>query len=130
MLNYVHPTSFYCGHPKQLLPKDFYTIFPKQPQKKFELSLSPAKAESYLVEEWLLNKEHGSIFDLWLSSNNVSALSLNTIQHLKNNVHPSFRYYRLKADESLTLHEKLSAHEVKLLRLTPEFNSNSSASRE
>lgn len=120
LVHYIHPDRFYCLHPQNLKPKDIYTVFSNPQPKSFDITLTSPAAGSYLVEEWCLDTKHGSVFDLWLNSGNAQHLPLDIVEHIKESVHPGYTYYQLKTREKIVLHEELSPHEIRLIRMRPQ----------
>lgn len=120
LVHYIHPDRFYCLHPQNLEPGDIYTIFSGAQPKVFDITLTDPDSDSYVVEEWTLDQEHGSVFDLWLGSNNTRHLSLDIIEHIRENVHPGYQYYQLRTPHRIVLHKELKPHEIRLIRLKPQ----------
>lgn len=117
LFNYKHPSMFFCNHPKALSPEDVNIIFRNYDPEEMAIQLQLKEPTAYLVEELSINKEHGSILDLWLDSNSVEQPNVSMIKNLKEMLHPGYRFYKLEAQDTIKLTATLETHEIKLIKL-------------
>jgi xylan 1,4-beta-xylosidase len=121
--NYKHFDDFFCLNEDISIGFDqYYSIFENQRDLKFFINLVGIKKGSYRIKKYMLNREHGSIFDEWLSMNAIRTLKQTEIEYLKQICVPKQTVWYEKDTEHLVIESKIMAHEVNLFEVSLEYN--------
>ena len=121
LYNYRHFTYLYAmGERFDMTFTDRYTAFSPEQALDVHLRLKDVEGGTYLVREVLLNRKHGSAFDIWAS---MGAMELDTqeeLDYLNARSIPALRKFTLEAkDGTMELDAWLDMLEARLLLIEP-----------
>lgn len=120
LYNYKHPNNYYCMHPDfEITEKNFNDIFTDQINADYHIHLNILPPGEYFINEYTLDKEHGSILDKWLSCGKGTNLLHHMILHLKEKMNIDFTYHPTKVDADTIIHYSLEPHVLKLVVIYP-----------
>ncbi|WP_238917163.1 helix-turn-helix domain-containing protein [Clostridium sp. YIM B02555] len=121
--NYKHFSYFYCLSEEALVNLDqYYNIFENEQKLNINITLSGVKKGRYRIKKYILNREHGSIFDEWLNMNSVYNIKKDEIDYLKQICVPKQKVFYVESIEELIVESCLSPHEVNLYDITFEYS--------
>lgn len=83
-------------------------------------ALLPIPEGTYTVKEYHLNRQNGSVYDLWLEIGAPKDLDTDMISYLKNRNQPQIRYVQAESNGTLLLESRLAPHGAALLEITPK----------
>lgn len=83
-------------------------------------ALLPIPEGTYMVKEYHLNRQNGSVYDLWLEIGAPKDLDTDMISYLKNRNQPQIRYVQAESNGTLLLESRLAPHGAALLEITPK----------
>ncbi len=119
--NYIAPDAYYCQNTHLVIrPKNAYSVYEAPVMRNVTLSLKLPPKSSYKTITYRLNKEHGSIFDIWQKMGYWEDAIRSDIEYFRQTNQP-LREYRLLQVENgnICLHLALEPHEVMLIELFP-----------
>jgi len=121
--NYKHFDYFYClSEETQVSLEQYYNIFENQRKLNISINLKGTKGGRYRVKKYILNREHGSIFDEWLNMNATHNIKKDEIDYLKQICVPKQTVFYLESIEEIKLESFLSPHEVNFYEITFEYS--------
>ena len=84
LCNHKFPDAIYCSNPHILIePKNIYSLFADLLPEKYAISIDTPSRGRYFIETQTLNKEHGSVLDLWLQADTPKNYSRSLIKQQK-----------------------------------------------
>ena len=119
LYNYEHFESLFLeeGFGLSLTSRD--GVFPHLRQLEVDLTLTGLDSGLYRVRETILNQEHGSCFDRWVSMG-APELGAADAEWLRQNSQPALHIYQTSVPRGeLPYHAALAPHEVRLVELYP-----------
>ncbi len=118
LYNYKHPNNYYCAHPEYEVPEEQYEdIFTDNSPAEFNLPLNFLPEGQYFINEYTLNKEHGSIMDKWLECGKGQNLMHHMILHLRQGTTIDFTYHPLQVTNETILNYSICPHDLKLITI-------------
>lgn len=116
--NYVHYNEAYASGEGNV--PDFYErygVFEKAKPRFFSIRLTDIFSSDYLVEKTIFDREHGSIFDLWLKNGALHSLNHEQRELLRSQCVPQMSMKIMTAvDSVLTLEETVAPFGFALFR--------------
>lgn len=120
--NYKHFNYFYCLSEEASVNLDqYYNIFENEQKLNINITLSGIKKGRYRIKKYILNREHGSIFDEWLNMNSMYNIKKDEIDYLKQICVPKQTVSYVESIDELKLESCLSPHEINLYDITFEY---------
>ncbi len=83
-------------------------------------AILPVPAGRYTIKESRLNRQNGSVYDLWMEIGAPKDLDTDTVAYLKQKNLPEIRYDSAESNGTLMLEGTLTPHGVVLFELMPE----------
>ncbi|WP_160689666.1 helix-turn-helix domain-containing protein [Clostridium sp. C2-6-12] len=124
--NYKHFNYFYCLSEEASINLDqYYNIFENEQKLNINITLSGIKKGRYRIKKYILNREHGSIFDEWLNMNSIYNIKKDEIEYLKQICVPKQKVFYVESIDELKVESCLSPHEVNLYEITFEYANHS-----
>ncbi|MGV8981044.1 GH39 family glycosyl hydrolase [Clostridium sp.] len=121
--NYKHFDYFYCLKEETPVRLDqYYDIYEDQENLNIHINLKGTKSGRYRIKQYILNREHGSIFDEWLNMNAIRNIKKDEIDYLKQICVPKQTVFYLESTDELKLESCLSPHEVNFYEITFEYS--------
>jgi len=121
--NYKHFDYFYClSEETPVNLEQYYNIFENQKTLNLTINLKGTKKGRYRIKKYILNREHGSIFDEWLNMNSTYNIKKDEIDYLKQICVPKQTVFYLESINELKLESCLSPHEVNFYEITFEYS--------
>lgn len=121
--NYKHFDYFYClSEETPVSLEQYYNIFENQQKLSLLINLKGTRSGRYRVKKYILNREHGSIFDEWLNMNAIHNIKKDEIDYLKQICVPKQTVFYLESIDELKLESFLSPHEVNFYEITFEYS--------
>ena len=121
--NYKHFNHFYCLSEEVSVNLDqYYNIFENEQKLNINITLSGIKKGRYRIKKYILNREHGSIFDEWLNMSSIYNIKKDEIDYLKQICVPKQKVFYVESIDELKLESCLSPHEVNLYDITFEYD--------
>lgn len=121
--NYKHFDYFYClSEETPVTLEQYYNIYENQENLNFSITLKGTKKGRYRVKKYVLNREHGSIFDEWLNMNAIFNIKKDEIDYLKQICVPKQTVFYVESLDHLMLESSLSPHEVNFYEVTFEYS--------
>lgn len=121
--NYAHYSDINCFRYKHLdAPADAYSVFRsgEKMQLQFRLQGLPAgRTDRYRITRTLLNREHGSSFDLWLRLQAPPAPTREETAYMKKNSLPAGGMEIRECRDTMLLDVTLMPLEMELLTIEP-----------
>lgn len=120
--NYIAPDSYYCHNLSiNIRPKHAYSVYEAPAARRLTLTLTLLENGAWKQVTHRLNREHGSIFDVWQKMNYWEDAIRSDIEYFRQTTRPSREYCnRQVSGNELRLHLTLAPHEVVLVELSPE----------
>ena len=82
-------------------------------------ALLPIPEGTYFVKEYQLNRQNGSVYDLWMEIGAPKDLDAEMISYLKHKNQPQIRYTQMESSGTLLLESRLAPHGAALFEVTP-----------
>lgn len=82
-------------------------------------ALLPIPEGTYFVKEYRLNRQNGSVYDLWMEIGAPKDLDEEMISYLKHRNQPQIRYTQMESSGTLLLESRLAPHGAALFEITP-----------
>ena len=121
--NYKHFDYFYCLKKEtQVSLEQYYSIYENNENLNLNISLKGIKNGRYRIKKYIINREHGSIFDEWLNMNAIYNIKKDEIDYLKQICIPKQTVFYTEGIEELKLESSLSPHEVNFYEITFEYS--------
>jgi len=121
--NYKHFDYFYClSEETPVTLEQYYNIYENQENLNISINLKGTKKGRYRVKKYILNREHGSIFDEWLNMNAIYNIKKDEIDYLKQICVPKQTVFYVESEDELKLESSLSPHEVNFYEITFEYS--------
>ncbi len=119
LYNYRHFSNLYAmGERFDMTFTERYTPFSPEQAMDTHLRIEDVEDGEYLVQETILNRRHGSAFDIWNSMGGLEPESQEELDYIKNRAVPAMRKFTVQAsDRTLELDAWLDMLEVRLLRI-------------
>lgn len=117
LVNYVHYSDLYAsGESFGITESDRYTVFRSAEKKNFSVKINNVINGTYIIEEYFVNRNGGSVFDTWLNSfHGEEAVTPASMEALKEISHPSYSLTKVEVkDGSLTYRASTEPHEIRL----------------
>lgn len=120
--NYKHFDYFYClSEEASVSLEQYYDIFEDQQNLNLNITLKGTKRGRYRIKKYILNREHGSIFDEWLNMNTIYDIKKDEIEYLKQICMPKQTVYYIESIDELQIESQLTPHEVNFYDITFEY---------
>ena len=120
LYNYKHPSNYYCMHPNlEITENNFNDIFTDQISSSYVIHLGDLPSGNYFVNEYTLDREHGSILDKWLDCGKGTRLLHHMVLHLKERTNIDFTYQPVTIKADTDIHGTLDPHVIKLIAIYP-----------
>lgn len=121
--HYRHYSKLYAmGERFEMTETERYAMFSPTEKLNLSLTIHDTSAFRYLVSEYILNRNSGSLFDIWERMGAIDPASREELNLLKARSVPDVhRYYIQSSNHTLTLNPQLEMLEVRLLILTPDI---------
>ncbi|MDS0524192.1 helix-turn-helix domain-containing protein [Clostridium sp. SHJSY1] len=121
--NYKHFDYFYClSEETPVKLEQYYNIYENQKNLNISINLNGTKNGRYRVKEYVLNREHGSVFDEWLNMSAIYNIKKDEIDYLKQICVPKQTVFYIESEGMLNLESHLSPHEVNFFEITFEYS--------
>lgn len=119
--NYCHYSALYAsGDRLSLTYSSRYTPFVDQRRTRFSLTLTDLSASRYLVTNYRLNRQYGSVFDNWVAMGAPPQLSHSEFSYLQGCSQPLMTKSVLHTEnDTLKFTPELEPFEVSLFELLP-----------
>ncbi len=126
LYNYKHPTTHYCTHFNALdvTADNFDDMFTDKSPRTFSISLKNLPRGKYFIFEYLLSKNHGSLWDKCTQCSCGSRLNKQVITHLKLRTLVDFSYQEVSVEENTVIPYTLEPHDILLISIFPEDSDN------
>ncbi len=117
LYNYRHFSNLYAmGERFDMTFTERYTPFSPEQAMDAHLRINDVADGEYLVREMMLNRRHGSAFDIWVSMGGLEPEGREELDYIKNRAAPAMRKFTVEArDHTLELDAWLDMLEVRLL---------------
>jgi xylan 1,4-beta-xylosidase len=121
--NYKHFNDFYCLNGEASISSldEYYSIYEDQKDLNIKISLKGVNNGRYRIKKYILNRNHGSIFDEWLKMNAINNIKKDEIEYLKQICIPKQTVFYEEVNEQLNLNCILSPHEVNFFDISFEY---------
>lgn len=121
--NYKHFDYFYClSEETSVKIEQYYNIFENGQNLSLTINLQGTKSGRYRVKKYVLNREHGSVFDEWLNMNAIHNIKKDEIDYLKQICVPKQTVFYIESIDEIKLESVLSPHEVNFYEITFEYS--------
>lgn len=123
LFNYIHINSFYREHVQEEIPPEKSEIIYKTPNTKtIFLLLDGMSNGNYKIATRRVNKEHGSIMDVWIANDHGDSLASDELQYFMDTVKP-VRNWRKQVctAHKIKLQIQLRPFEVVFIELSLEY---------
>lgn len=120
LVNYIHYSDLYSmGEMFDTTKENRYGAFRNDKEISFDISIDHVITGEYLIEEYIVNKEHGSPYDIWLERfNNEEPTTSEAMIALKNASYPKYTINRVYINNGvLNYKTTLSPHEIRLVKM-------------
>lgn len=122
LFHYVYYDSLYTiDDHSSLSYKQRYNIYESSEELVIH-SILPAPEGNYQIKETRTNRQHGSVYDLWLECGAPEDMDSDTIEYLQRKNCPEISYYTQECTGTLLFDTVLPPHGVVLLEITPDFH--------
>ena len=123
LYNYVHFNTLYClSNGEDTTLDNVYTVFNNPVTKDVAVHLSGLKNGNYRIITTTINREYGSVFDLWLHYGTFESIQPYDIRYLRDITHPHRTVdFHNCTDGKLDLTVQMAPHEVKLVMILLEM---------
>ena len=121
--NYKHFNDFYClnGETSVNSLDEYYSIYENQKDLNIKINLKGINSGQYRIKKYILNRNHGSIFDEWLKMNAINNIKKDEIDYLKQICIPKQTVFYEEVNDELNLNCILSPHEVNFFDISFEY---------
>lgn len=120
LVNYIHYSNLYAaGEIFDLTKSNRYTAFRNERELEFDIEFTHSITGHYLIEEYIVNKENGSCYDIWMERfHNEEPQTPESMLALKHASHPKYTINRTYVDNGcLHYHSILKPHEIRLVKI-------------
>lgn len=120
LFHYVYYDSLYSiDDHSSLAYKQRYNIYESSEELAIH-SIIPAPEGRYSIKETRLNRQQGSVYDLWMECGAPEEMDSEMIAYLSRKSYPDISYYIEESTGNLVLDTVLPPHGVVLLEITPQ----------
>jgi xylan 1,4-beta-xylosidase len=118
MYAYVHIESMYQKGDASLINRtNRYDVFEEVGDIELTLELTDIHPGSYSIKRHTINRQNGSVFDLWVRMGAPHPIDADTLNYLKQASCPQLTFEQVEITSTYSLISKLSPHEVQLVEL-------------
>ena len=120
MCNFINISKLYAdGKLSGLNNSSRYSSFESEVTRSQIIKIDSVENGDYVLEEYYVNKYHGSIFDLWLKMfNGNEPANQEEMDMLKTSCTPGFKMHKITIlDNAFSYNVILEAHEIRLFKL-------------
>jgi xylan 1,4-beta-xylosidase len=118
MYAYVHIDSLYQkGDASFISRTNRYEVFEEDGAIALTLELTDLHPGLYTIKRHTINRQNGSVFDLWVRMGAPHPIDADTLVYLKQASCPQLTFEQVEIMGDYTLVSKLSPHEVQLVEL-------------
>ncbi|MDD7641217.1 MAG: helix-turn-helix domain-containing protein [bacterium] len=117
--HYHHFSDLYAtGELFDMTETERYTMFESVPSLSLKIQIDDLEDQTYSISERILNREYGSLFDIWATAGDINLHSTEECQYLERRCLPGLHKFKAAADNhSLTLQFTLEPLEVRLITI-------------
>lgn len=121
LYNYCHFSANYAkGFTFTKDSNQRYSVFPDAAPKQFHFRLKGLPKKDHVVFEYIINRQHGSVFDNWVNSGAPEPLRKPELEQLRLFAQPYIRRGQLISESgSYYYHATLQPHEIRLVEILP-----------
>lgn len=121
LYNYCHTNSLYSTMDySQITMVNRYDAFETGEAMNVSICLEGITGQ-YAVEQFSVNRDHGSSFDAWVRMGAPKLLTKAGLKHLEACAEPAYRVWEMQCDQEMTLETALEPHEIQLIILTKKY---------
>ena len=116
--NYIQYNELYAaGELFDTNPDNRYAAFPSENVRVYDISLQNVIPGVYLIEEYIVNRENGSTFDIWTERfHNQEPITMGAMNALQQASFPKYCMNKITVEQStLNYHVELAPHEIRLV---------------
>ncbi|WP_313639394.1 GH39 family glycosyl hydrolase [Paenibacillus sp.] len=118
MYAYAHIDSLYRKGDASLISRtNRYDVFEDDGDIELALELTDLHPGSYTLKKHTINRQNGSVLDLWVRMGAPHPIDADTLDYLKQASCPQLTFEQVEITSTYTLVSKLSPHEVQLVEL-------------
>ncbi|MEK3659278.1 helix-turn-helix domain-containing protein [Paenibacillus sp. FSL F4-0236] len=118
MYAYAHIDSLYQKGDASLINRtNRYDVFEEGGDIELTLELADIQPGSYTIKRHTINRQNGSVFDLWVRMGAPHPIDADTLNYLKQASCPQLTFEQVEITSTYSLISKLSPHEVQLVEL-------------
>lgn len=118
MYAYAHIDSLYQKGDASLINRtNRYDVFEEGGDIELTLELTDIQPGSYTIKRHTINRQNGSVFDLWVRMGAPHPIDADTLNYLKQASCPQLTFEQVEITSTYSLISKLSPHEVQLVEL-------------
>jgi xylan 1,4-beta-xylosidase len=118
MYAYAHIDSLYQKGDASLINRtNRYDVFEEVGDIELTLELTDIHPGSYSIKRHTINRQNGSVFDLWVRMGAPHPIDADTLNYLKQASCPQLTFEQVEITSTYSLISKLSPHEVQLVEL-------------
>lgn len=117
--HYKHYTNLYAsGERFDMTKTDRYTMFEPSTNLDLTINLNNLPKASYTVTEYILNRDHGSAFDTWVTSGCIDPFTTEETTYLESSLPQLHKSTAATHDGTLTLTVSMQLLETRLITLS------------
>lgn len=119
MVNHVPLNNYYRQHPNEhILPRQAYSVYEVPANLHIHLHLDALENGTYKAVSYRLNREYGSIFDMWQRMNHREEDIWGDIEYFQQIVQPQRQYSHWEiTDQQSEIKMELLPYETVLIEL-------------
>lgn len=118
MYAYAHIDSLYQKGDASLINRtNRYDVFEEVGDIELTLELTDYHPGSYTIKRHIVNRQNGSVFDMWVRMGAPHSMDADTLNYLKQASCPLLTFEQVDITGTFSLVSKLSPHEVQLVEL-------------
>lgn len=118
MYAYAHIDSLYQKGDASLINRtNRYDVFEEGGDIELTLELTDIQPGSYTIKRHTINRQNGSVFDLWVRMGAPHPIDADTLNYLKQASCPQLTFEQVEITSTYSLISKLSPHEVQLVEM-------------
>lgn len=120
LVNYIHYSDIYsAGEMFDITSSNRYAAFRNERELEFNIDFLHSVSGNYLIEEYTVNRQYGSCFDVWMERfANEEPSTPESMLALKNASHPKYTIRRTVVDDGrLRFHAVLEPFEIRLVKI-------------
>ena len=121
LFNYCHYDKLYSQNDESGIDySNRYDVFAENQSRELTISLDGLNEGDYTICKHVLNRQHGSVFDEWVSMGCPDRLSREELVYLQNISVPKRERKMLHINDSFQITAQLAPHEVQLYEIIPK----------